>query len=132
MESPYTKNAATYSQDAKEATLVAVHGDTFEAALDAFVEHPSPYVPGEVIRHYVDMSTLSWDSSITDGAQEIVGAFTIVDAPLEGNRIYLRLSAAETRSLTPGTYRYWLESLNLNTGVTRTWIRGTLTITEKP
>jgi hypothetical protein len=132
MGTHYHKNAATYDADAKSVTLRGVCGDTFEAWLDAFIERPNPYVAGEVIEDLVDMSDLAWDSLIYDGNHTPRLTFNIVDDPYAANRITIGLTAYETAQLVPGTYGWWLEATNLLTNNRRTWIRGTLTITEKP
>ena len=132
MGTHFHKNAATYDADAKSVTLRGVCGDTFEASLEALIERPNPYVVGEVIEDLVDMSDLSWDSLIYDGNHTPSLTFAIVDDPYAANRITISLTEHETSQLVPGTYGYWLDAINLLTGNRRTWIRGTLTITEKP
>ena len=132
MGTHYHKNAATYDADAKSVTLRCVCGDTFEASLEAFIERPNPYVVGEVIEDLVDMSDLAWNSDIYDGNHTSRLTFNIVDDQYTSNQITIGLTAYETSQLVPGTYGWWLEATNLLTNNKRTWIRGTLTITEKP
>lgn len=132
MGTHFHKNAATYDADAKPVTLRGVCGDTFEASLEAVIERPNPYVIGDVLEEPVDMADMSWDSLIYDGNHTPLFGFTIVDDLYVGNRITLRLAEHQTSQLVPGTYGYWLDAINASTGNRRTWIRGTLTITEKP
>ena len=132
MGTHYHKNAATYDADAKSVTLRGVCGDTFEASLDAVIVRPNPYVAGEVIEDPLDMSVLVWNSLIYDGNHTSRLTFNIVDDPYTSNQITIGLTAYETSQLVPGTYGWWLEATNTLTNNKRTWIRGLLTITEKP
>ena len=131
METPYTKRAATYDQDAAKAYLRCVRGDTFEMLVDMVSEHPNPTTPGDIVSTPVDVAALSWDSSVMDNAGTQVGAFTITHEPNTTNRIRVQLAATDTAAMTHGTYQFWIDSINSTTQHRRTWLRGELEIIRK-
>ena len=109
-------------QNAAKLAVTVTRGDDVDFAIDAVVEHPNPYLPGEVIERPVDISEISWDSAVLDAQGKERARFDISDDPNVPNRVNVWLDGSITQTMTPGTYRYWIEWLNVTTGVRRTRI----------
>ena len=59
--------------------------------------------------------------------------FQISDLPANGvGWVNVRLDAKVTAAMEPGTYGFWIASNDVIGGDTRTWIKGTITILERP
>ena len=111
-----------YDQNAARLPILVTRGDDVDFWLDAVSEHPNPYLPGETIERPVDISEISWDSAVFDATGRERARFVITDHASIPNRVRVFLSGDETGRLAPGTYRYWVEWLNVVTGVRRTRI----------
>jgi hypothetical protein len=111
-----------YDQNAARLPITVTRGDDVDFWLDAVSEHESLYAPGEFIERPVDISDISWDSAVFDATGKERARFVITDHAWLPNRVRVFLSGDETGRLAPGTYRYWIEWLNVVSGVRRTRI----------
>ena len=118
----YASQDEHYDQNAARLTITVTRGDDIDFEIDAVVEHPNPYLPGEVEEWPVDLADISWDSAVFDQTGRERARFVFTDHPTIPNRMHVFLDGSITQTLTPGTYRYWIEWLNVVTGVRRTRI----------
>lgn len=133
MGDSYLQRTGTIDLDAAAVTLRCVRGDSFETTVDVVIERPNPYVPGEILAYPLPATDWSWDSLIYEReSKEPIGTFTIIDHPLVGYRITLKLEPQETQAMRVGTHEYWVDSINVDDGKRKTWLRGSFEVTRKP
>ena len=120
--SAYASPDEQYDQNAARLPIRVTQGDDVDFEIDTVVDHPNPYLPGEVIERPVDISLISWDSAVFDATGRERARFVITDHPTIANRVSVFLPGSITQTMAPGTYRYWIEWLNVTTGKRRTRI----------
>ena len=118
--------------------ITVMQGDDVDFLVDVVSVHErlevvAVFAPGSDsdIELPVDVINLSFDSSIQDGTGKEIAKFQITDDPQEPNRVRIYLSGVETQQMTPGTYSYWVEWVNADTGTRRTPIRAPFEVLRK-
>lgn len=112
----YDSQHEAYDQNAADLPLYLTRGDDFDFEFDMVVDHPNPYIAGEILTVPVDTFGLSFDSCVEDNNGTQVATFMVTPSPDEPNRVKLSLSALETAALMPGTYTFWVDYIHTDPG----------------
>lgn len=135
MAEPLPERSAVADDTAATLELRATAGDDFYKEVQFAYVHRDPNVdPPSVVEAEISLDDWVLQSSIwTLGDMTAVESFDIDDLPSRGSSwAALTLPRDRTALLTPGTYGYAVWADDTDTNRSHTYIRGTLTILERP
>ena len=109
--------------------LIRVHrGDDYATKLGFKSRHAQE--DGTFLRLPMDMSNVVFDSEITDGSGKMVAEFQILDLDDMGI-VSILLPGADTAMLPVGTYKFWIQGNNFDTGYSTEKVQGNVEILPK-
>jgi hypothetical protein len=85
---------------------------------------------GDYTRIPIDLSNVVFDSAILDGDGTIVGTFTVDDTADLGV-LEVSIYRADTDAMRVGSYTYWIDGADTDTGKRQTYAQGTLEVRRK-
>jgi len=118
------------TDDRSAATLAVVlhQGDDYAGVVRFLSLHAQ--ADGTFLKVPTDISNVVFDSEIHDGTGDMVAEFQILDHDDMGVLSFL-LPGADTRNLPVGSYRYWIQGNNFDTGYSTEKLQGTIEVRPK-
>jgi hypothetical protein len=127
MNATHPERYGTTDHGAADLGIIVHQGDDYREVWGFVSRHLQ--ADGTYIRIPIDLSNVVFDSAILDGDNTNVGSLTILDQKL--GSLEISLDAADTSSMRCGTYRYWVDGADVDTGTRRTYAQGILEIRRK-
>ena len=128
MQTTYPDKYGTTDHKAVTLRILLHSGDDYREKWRFVSRHIQP--DGNYVRVPLDLSAVVFDSNIFDGDGATVGAFDILDHDVDGV-LEVSLAGPVNEAWPVGTYRFWVDGADTDTGIRRTYVNGTLEILRR-